>query len=548
MLYQKKILEKYAVDNHLPNPVFFTDDGISGTTFERKGFQAAIALVEAGRVKNFVVKDMSRFGRDYLKVGFYTEVMFPDMNVRFIALYDNVDSEKGADDLTPFRNIMNEWYVRDTSKKIRAAFRAKGLSGESLCFHIPYGYMKDPDNPKRWIVDEEAAKIVRQIFRWCLEGLGVTVIANRLRDAKILCPSHHAMSLGLKSPVRASKIPWDWNPYAIAAILIRTEYLGHTVNFKTYRKSYKSKKMLYNDPSEYAVFENTHEAIIEREVFDCVQQIREGRRRRTNSGRVGLFSGFAYCADCHSKMHFCCASNDKPEQDFYACSGFRTKARTCGHSHYIRQTVLERLTLEQIQRVTGFAAQYEREFVDLLQQDNADKNRKKLTADKRKLSQSQARIAELDSIIQGLYEDKVSGVLTDERFMKLSKGYEREQTGLTAEAKILAEKITAQEQKTLDLSRFLAQVRKYTHVDELTPILLSELVERIEIHTPDKSSGKRVQKIDVYFNFVGLIGKLDFVKSAEQETKNQAKAGNQLNNASQSGKILTVIHMTSALE
>jgi hypothetical protein len=544
---QKKILGKYAVDNHLPNPVFFTDDGISGTTFEREQFQAAIALVEAGKAKSFVVKDMSRFGRDYLKVGFYTEVMFPDMGVRFIALYDNVDSDKGADDLTPFRNIMNEWYARDTSKKIRAAFRAKGLSGESLCFHVPYGYLRDPDDPKRWIVDEAAAGVVRQIFRLCMEGLGVSVIANMLRDAKTLCPSHHAMSLGLPSPVRAPEIPWDWSPGAVAAILSRKEYLGHTVNFKTYKKSYKTPKTLFNDPSEHLIFEGTHEAIVDQDTFDRVQQIREGRRRRTNSGRVGLFSGLAYCADCHSKMHLTCASNAKPEQDYYICSGFRTKKQVCGHSHYIRQTVLTRLVLEQIRQVTGFAAQHEKDFVELLRRDNADKSRKELAADKRRLAQAQSRIAELDGIIQQLYEDKVSRTLTEERFVKLSRGYEQEQRELQSQTTALAEQISTQEQKTLDLSRFLTQVRKHTNVTELTPILLNELVERIEIHAPDKSSGKRVQLIDIYFNFVGLIVKLDFAKTSGPEPKTPAKAGKQLNDAPQSGKILTVIPIASAL-
>jgi len=542
---QKKILGRYAMDNCLPNPIFFVDDDITGTTFKREQFQAAMALVEEGRVKNFVVKDMSRFGRDYIRVGLFMET-FLDMDVRLVAIYDNVDSARGIDDLTPFRNIMNELYARDTSKKIRAAFRAKGLSGESLCSHVPYGYIRDPDNPKRWIIDEEAAAVVRQIFRWRLEGLGVTVSANRLRDAKVLCPSHHAMSLGLKSPVRASEIPWDWNPYTVAAILVRREYLGHTVNFKTYRKSYKSKKMLYNDPSEHVVFENTHEAIIDQDTFDRVQQIREGRRRRTNSGRVGLFSGLAYCADCHSKLYLSCITA-KPEQDYYACSGFRTKKQVCGHSHYIRQTVLARMVLEYIQNVTSFATQHEHEFVELLRQDNADRSRKELAADKRKLAQAESRIAELDNIIQRLYEDKVSGILTEDRFVKLSRGYEREQQELQAQTTALAEQISTQEQKTLDLSRFLTQIRKHTNVTELTPVLLNELVERIEVYAPDKSSGKRAQDIDVYFNFVGLIGKLELAKPSEPETKSQAKAGKHLNNAPQSGKILTVMQMTSAL-
>jgi len=518
---QKKILGKYAMENHLPNPVFFTDDGISGTTFERPDFKVAIELVGTGRVKNFVVKDMSRFGRDYIQVGLYTEVMFPEANVRFIALYDNVDSDKGADDLTPFRNIMNEWYARDTSKKVRAVFRAKGMAGEPMSTHVPYGYVRDPNDKKRWVVDEESAEVVRQIFRWCMTGLGPGHIATRLQEARADCPSYRAAKLG--TPVsRPPETPWAWRDTIVSDILARAEYLGHTVNFKTYRKSYKSKKALKNDPSQHVIFENTHEAIVDQDTFDRVQQIRAGKRRRNSSGRVGLFSGMAYCADCGSKMHMSSNANRPPEQDNYTCSGFRLKNRDCGSSHYIRRVILDGLVLEQIQHVTSFAARYEREFVELLKRDGADKSRKELLASKRKLTQAESRIAELDNIVQRIYEDNISGKLTDERFMKLSRGYEAEQRELTAQTAELAGQIAAQEQKTLDLSRFLAQVRKHTCVEKLTPTLLNELVERIEIHVTDKSGGKRTQQIDVYFNFVGLIGKLDF---APQSPAAQAAGG-----------------------
>jgi len=522
---QKKILGKYAAENNLPSPVFFTDDGISGTTFERSGFQAAIALVEAGKVKNFVVKDMSRFGRDYIQVGLYTEVMFPEADVRFIALNDNVDSEKGENDLTPFRNLFNEWYARDTSKKIRAVFRAKGMAGEHLSVTPPYGYRKDPNNPKLWITDPEPAEIVRKIFRWCMDGLGPTHIANRLKSMRVEIPTVYAYNAGFRNMGEPPIDIHGWEDSTVARILSRREYLGHTINFKTYRRSYKNRTMQYNDPSEHAVFENTHEAIIDQETFDRVQQIREGRRRVNGSGRVGLFSGLTYCADCGSKMYLSSGSCLKPEQDNYTCSGFRTKKRACESAHFIRRVVLERLVLEQIQHVTSFAAEYEDKFVELLKQDGADKSRKELLAGKRKLTQGENRIAELDYIIQRLYEDSVSGKLTDARFIKLSQGYETEQQTLQAQVTELAELISTQEQKSLDLNRFLARIRKYAHVDELTPTLLNELVERIEIHAPDKSSGKRVQPIDVYFNYVGLIGKLTFEKASKPETASHAEIG-----------------------
>ena len=525
---QKQILGQYATDNRLINPIFFVDDGIPGSTFDREDFNAAIALVEANRVKNFVVKDMSRFGRGHIRIGIYTEMLFPDHNVRFVAIHDDEDSDTGGNDLTPMRNIFNEWYVRDQSKKIRAVFRAKAIAGEHVSGHVPYGYMNDPENPKRWIVDEEAAEVVSQIFWWYMDGLGVGHIAHRLRDMKVETPSHRALQFGRKPRAKPPEDPYDWSASVITNILSRREYLGHTVNCKTHTKSYKNRKTVFNDPSEYLIAENTHETIIDQATFDRVQELREqGKRRRDKSGRVSLFSGMAYCADCKSKMAFNSGAHQKPEQDFYICSGFRTKKQACDNSHYIRRVVLESAVLEHIQHVTAFAAEHEREFVEMMRQSDMDKARKELAAAKRKLTQAQARITELDRIIQRLYEDKVNGVLTDERFMKLSRGYEQEQADLAAEAETLAETIAAQEQQTVDLSRFLAKVRKYTCVTELTPTMLNELVERIEIHAPDKPRGKRRQDIDIYFNHLGLISKLEFakVKSSHPEAQAIAKSG-----------------------
>jgi len=522
---QKKILGKYAIDNRLKNPIFFVDDGISGSTFDRKDFNAAIALVEAGRVKNFVVKDMSRFGRGHIRIGIYTEMFFPDHDVRFVAINDDEDSDTGGNDLTPVRNLFNEWYVKDGSKKIRAVFRAKAIAGEHVSGHVPYGYIKDPEDPKRWIVDEEAAEVVRQIFGWCMAGLGVTAIAHRLRDMKVETPSHRALRIGRKPRVKPPEDPYDWNATAITGALSRREYLGHTVNCKTYTKSYKNRKTIFNDPSEYLIAENTHEPVIDQATFDRVQELRkQGKRRRASSGRVSLFSGMAYCADCKSKMTFTSGASLKPEQDYYTCSGFRTKKQTCHHSHYIRCVILESAVLNHIQHVTSFAAEHEREFVELLRQKGADKSRKELAAQKRKLTQAQSRINELDNIIQRLYEDKVNGILTDERFVKLSQGYEQEQADLTAETKTLADKVATQEQQTLDLNRFLTQVRKYTCVTELTQTMLNELVERIEVHAPDKATGKRCQEVDIYFNHIGLIGKLEFAKAKSSQPEAQAIA------------------------
>ena len=400
------------------------------------------------------------------------------------------------------------------------------MAGEHTTTNIPYGYMRDPENPKCWTIDEEAAEVVRQIFRWCLAGLGPTHIAHKLRDMKVDVPTHRFLKLGVKTPARPPDIPWDWNTAVVITILARMEYLGHTVNFRSHRKSYKSKKVVKNDPSDYAVFEDTHAPIIDRETFERVQELRaKGKRRRASGGRVGLFSGLAYCADCKSKMYLSSGASKTPEQDCYSCSSFRTKKQTCNHSHYIRRIVLERSVLEQIQRVTALAAEHEQAFAELLWQDSADKSRKELLAGKRKLMQANARIAELDYIIQRLYEDNVSGKLTDERFIKLSRGYEQEQRELATQTEALAQQIADQEQQTLDASCFLTQVRKYSNVTELTATMLNELVERVEIHAPDKSSGKRVQQIDIYFNFVGVIDELELAKTGESKTEAKAKTG-----------------------
>ena len=501
---QKKILARYAQEKRLTNPVFFTDDGISGTTFDRPDFQAAIALVDSGKVKNFVVKDMSRFGRDYIQVGIYTEVRFPDADVRFMAINDGVDSSAGENELTPFRNIMNEWYARDTSKKIRAVFRAKGLAGEHLSAFPVYGYKKDPKNEKQWIVDEEAAKVVQQIFTWCMEGLGPMHIAKRLQSARIEIPAVHAHHSGQRICGDLPDDPYDWLQQTVVKILARREYLGHTINFKTRRKSYKNKKKLENDPSEYAIFENTHPAIIEEEVFEKVQQIRAGKRRNNHSGRVSIFSGLIYCADCGSKMYLSSGACLKPEQDNYVCSGFRTKKRVCNSAHFIRRVVLEKVILKRIQDVTSLASKDKHKFLELLLQDSSDKCKKELALGRKQLTQSQNRVQELDQIIRRLYEDNVSGKLTDERFIKLSRDYEQEQKNLTTQVNALQTQLEKQETDRLNVDRFVRQIHKYTHVTELSAALLNELVERIEVHTREKRYEKKSsQQIDVHFNYVG---------------------------------------------
>ena len=358
IINQKKILKKYALDRGYTNIQFYIDDGVSGTTFNRAGFQSMIADVETGKVKRVIVKDMSRLGRDYLQVGMYTEIFFPEHDVHFIAVNDGVDSNQEDNEFTPFRNIINEWYAKDTSKKIRAVKRSKGMAGEHIGSHPPYGYMKNPENKKEWIIDEEAAEVVREIFRLCVGGYGPTQIANILTERKILCPTYYALEKGGKPRTALPADKYTWNGPVVAKILDRMDYLGHTVNFKTHVKSYKVHKTIYNSPDQCKVFEGTHEAIIDKETFEIVQKIRAGKRRPTRMGEMPMFSGLLYCADCGRKLSFHRKADDPPEKHHYLCDNYRSNTANCT-MHYIRNVVVERIVLENLKEVIQYVYNYE---------------------------------------------------------------------------------------------------------------------------------------------------------------------------------------------
>ncbi|MGL5435468.1 MAG: DUF4368 domain-containing protein [Lachnospiraceae bacterium] len=501
---QKKILKKYALDHGYTNCQFYIDDGISGTTFNRPGFQSMIADMEAGKVKRIIVKDMSRLGRDYLQVGMYTEIMFPEYDVHFIAVSDGVDSTQGDNEFTPFRNIINEWYAKDTSKKIRAVKRAKGMSGEHIGSHPPYGYMKNPENIKEWIVDAEAAEVVIEIFRLCVEGYGPTKIANMLTERKILCPTTYALSKGGKARTVIPDNHYQWNSPAVAKILERMEYLGHTVNFKTYIKSFKNRKKIDNSPDQWKVFQNTHEAIIDQETYDIVQKIRQGKRRPTKMGEMPMFSGLLYCADCGSRMRFHRQVNEVPEKHNFTCGNYRHNSHSCT-MHYIRNIVVEQIIMENLKEVIGYISNYEDEFVQSVMDADVRQRNKELSQKRRKLVEMQARIKELDNIFQRIYEDNIGGKLSDERFMKLSKGYEDEQHTLQNETASLEQELTQEDRKTINVDRFITIVKKYTNMTELTPEILREFIDRIIIHAPDKSSGKRLQEVEIIYNHIGTF-------------------------------------------
>ena len=502
IINQKKILKKYALDRGYTNLQFYIDDGVSGTTFNRAGFQSMIADVEAGKVKRVIVKDMSRLGRDYLQVGMYTEIFFPEHDVHFIAVNDGVDSNQEDNEFTPFRNIINEWYAKDTSKKIRAVKRSKGMAGEHIGSHPPYGYMKNPENKKEWIIDEEAAEVVREIFRLCVGGYGPTQIANILTERKILCPTYYALEKGGKPRTALPADKFTWNGPVVAKILDRMDYLGHTVNFKTHVKSYKVHKTIYNSPDQWKVFEGTHEAIIDKETFEIVQKIRAGKRRPTRMGEMPMFSGLLYCADCGRKLSFHRKADEPAEKHHYLCENYRSNTANCT-MHYIRNVVVERIVLENLNEVIQYVSNYEDEFVRMIMDSDMRQRNRELSQKKKRLAEIQKRIGELDTIFQRIYEDNIIGKLSDERFMKMSKGYEDEQRTLQTEADGIQSELQQEEKKSVDVKRFLAIVKKYTDLTELTPEILREFIDKIIVHAPDKSSGRRLQEIEIIYNHIG---------------------------------------------
>ena len=502
IINQKKILKKYALDRGYTNIQFYIDDGVSGTTFNRAGFQSMIADVEAGKVKRVIVKDMSRLGRDYLQVGMYTEIFFPEHDVHFIAVNDGVDSNQEDNEFTPFRNIINEWYAKDTSKKIRAVKRSKGMAGEHIGSHPPYGYMKNPENKKEWIIDEEAAEVVREIFRLCVGGYGPTRIAHILTERKILCPTYYALEKGGTQRTALPADKYTWNGPVVAKILDRMDYLGHTVNFKTHVKSYKVHKTIYNSPDQWKVFEGTHEAIIDKETFEIVQKIRAGKRRPTRMGEMPMFSGLLYCADCGRKLSFHRKADEPAEKHHYLCENYRSNTANCT-MHYIRNVVVERIVLENLKEVIQYVSNYEDEFVQMIMDSDMRQRNRELAQKKKRLAEIQKRIGELDTIFQRIYEDNIIGKLSDERFMKMSKGYEDEQHTLQTEANEIQSELQQEEKKSVDVKRFLAIVKKYTDLTELTPEILREFIDKIIVHAPDKSSGRRLQEIELIYNHIG---------------------------------------------
>ena len=514
---QKAILQKYAADNGFGNIQFFVDDGYSGTTFDRPDWQRLSGMIDEGQIGTLIVKDMSRLGRDYLQVGMLTEMVFPNNDVRFIAVNNGVDSVNGTEnDMTPFINLFNEFYAKDTSRKIRAVFKAKGNAGKPLCTNPPYGYIKDPEDKNHWIIDGTAAEVVREIFHLCVQGYGVSKIANIITAKHIMNPTAHAKALGIGvSDNRSTADDYKWGNSTISHMLTRQEYIGSTVNFKTYRKSYKQKKQLKNDPDNWQIFEGTHEAIIDSETFAIVQRLREGRRRVTPMGEMPILSGMLFCADCGAKLYQVRHRGWTHDKEHFVCATYRKVKGGCS-SHQIRNVVVEELLLDGIRNITAFARDHEDEFVQMVTDKTRAEVNRSLRDDKRELEQAQVRAGKLDDIIQRLYEDNLDGKISDERFAKMTASYEDEQKTLESRIRELKAAIGTVTENASNVDAFLKLVRKYTDIQELTAEIIREFVEKIYVYKVERIDGKRIQRIKIVWNCIGEFTPPDKCKKDEK--------------------------------
>ena len=500
---QRAILEKFAADNHLSNPRFMFDDGYSGVTFARPAFMEIMELAEQGLVANLVVKDHSRLGRNRLVVGQLLEEDFVRLNIRYIAIMDNIDTANGVSDIVPMQDLFNEWHAKNTSDKVRRVMQSRGNAGIPLTTNAPFGYKKDPEDKNRWLVDEPAAEIVQRIFQMCISGLGPTQIAKRLKADSVMTPSEYLHSIGVNCPVKPPVYPHNWCSSTVAAILDRQEYTGDTVNFRSFRQSFKLKKRLDKPQEEWKIFPDTHPAIIDRETFALVQNLRQHRRRPTRTGIVSMFSGLLYCADCGSKLGYSATNNYKREQAFFFCSAYRGNFNVCS-AHFIREKVVEELVLEGLQRLLWYIQVYEKRFAQEQMEHFGLQEKKKLTAKCRELDKAKQRVLEIDQLIQKSYEDMTKGLLSEERFATLTVSLENEQRQLKVDIPALEDSLNTTADKADDLQKFIQRARQVTRLTELTPEIVHEFIDKIVVSKPEKIDGKRHQKVDIYYSTIGL--------------------------------------------
>ena len=516
--HQQIMLMEYAKSQHFPNPTYFVDDGYSGVEFNnRPGFQRMLAEIEAGHVEAVITKDLSRLGRNSSLTGLYINYTFPQYGVRYIAIndhFDTIDPNSTDNDIAGIKNWFNEFFAKDTSRKIRAVNKAKGERGERLTTNVPYGYKHDSGDPKKWVIDEEAAQVVKQIFALCMEGKGPSQIAALLEKEKVLNPTAYKQREGRKTPHQTPENEYRWHESTVAYILEYMEYTGCTVNFKTYTNSIWDKKQRETPIEKQAVFYNTHPSIIEQEVFDKVQEIRQQRHRRTKTGKSSLFSGMVYCADCGAKMRYCTTNYFEKRQDHFVCANYRSNTGSCS-AHFIRAVVLEELVWMHMRTVISYVSRYEDHFRAVMEQKLRLSSEAAIRGHKKRLAQAEKRLGELDRLFVRIYEDNVAGKLDDERFAMMSKSYTEEQKNLKAEVKGLQQQIHEQEQQAENIEQFVQRVKRNSTLTELTPYALRELVKAVYVDAPDKSSGKRRQKVHIEYDLVGYIP-VDELLKAEQ--------------------------------
>ena len=515
IINQKKILFDVVERESLPNPILFVDDGFSGTNFDRPAISEALRLVENRQVSNFIVKDLSRLGRSYIKVGQLTEITFPSFDVRFIALNDGVDSNKPNESnsiFLPIKSLMDEMYAADTSKKIRAVVQSKARAGERVTVNPPYGYLKDSNNPKNWIIDPVASEVVKRIFQEAKNGKSLSEIAKGLENDKVFKSDRHRIKIGLK-PISASSnvesLPYYWTRETLSAILGREEYLGHTVNLRTRKKSYKDKRKVDNPKEDWLIFKNTHEAIIDQETFDIVQKMRSHKRSnqryKNRIGHENLFAGLVFCGTCGRKHYFCPQEKNGLNHDHYKCSGYCKPIDGCENPHYIQKSALIEIVSGKLRQTIQEAHFDQDAFLKKLEQQSQAQFSKDNKRQRQQLQKDEHRFKEIDGIIQKLYEDNLLGKISDERFVKLSQTYEEEQHQLQTSISDLTEKLAKQQEDSLNISKFMTRISKYTELPELTVEIVNELIDKIVIHKPTGTKRNRIIQIDIYYNFIGKL-------------------------------------------
>ena len=502
---QKQILSDYAKKHGYTNTMFFVDDGISGTSFDRSDFNRMQRMVEEGKIGTIIVKDLSRFGREHIEGGRLAEIVYPTLGVTFISIHENINTSTGEGmEMMPFYNIFNEWYAAQTSKKIRDVWKSKSDNGKRVSPTVPFGYMKDPADKEKWLIDEPAAEIVRKIFALCLDGRGPSQIARQLEKENIMVPSAYYQSVNRKCSQKVPIGSCHWDTKTVVHILENRQYTGCAVNFKSSTVSYKVHKKVYFDEEDQVIIPNMQEPIISEEDWLKVQELRKNKRRPTKTGRTSLFSGLVFCPDCGAKLHFCASKSLRRDQEFFRCANYKDGRGTC-KIHYIRDVVLEDIVKEAISGLADFVKCHEAVFLYMLAKKNSAMQKAEYNRMKLAVERDEKRIKNIDRLIKSLYEDKVLGELEDDRYSTLMAEYEKEQRELIASVSAMRKTLESTDQKAVDLRLLLKTLRELTDVNELTPTIVNSLIDRIEVHNNDKSGGHCYVKVDIYFSAVGMI-------------------------------------------